>query len=841
MDQQESIPSTKLLRYAALPLSIWTLLVIGSLWTSLATLEHSTMEVAEAQGREVFSLVEAMRIWNAEHGGIFVLQSERDPPNPYLEPGLRSDVTASGQRLTRLNPAYMTRQISVVIEREAGIRLHLTSLKPLNPGNLPEEWQRRSLEAFQTGGATSSFAIARLDEVAYGRFIAPLRVKEPCLECHAAQGYKLGDVRGGLAVEWPVQPLLDAMYHTRVYHITSHAIVWLAVSLLLVFGIRRLLGNMATIERSSRALVEVNRGLEQTVALRTKELNSSLRTLRSIGDLSPGVLYQYRLRKDGTTCIPYASENFFDLFGLHPDAVREDASHAFARVHPDDVSALRISTEVSARGLSRWHHEFRILMPDGSVRWVQGNTQPLREEDGSVLWNGFLIDITLAKTRDAALAQSQEEYRLLFTNISHGVVFQDAKGRIFNANPKAEELLGLSLEQMQGRNSIDPRWKAIHEDGSDFPGEMHPAMQALRTGRPVGDVVMGVFNPAEERMRWLRVSAVPQFRSGEATPFEVFATFTDITEKRKAEQVLRQHKIIIETTQDGFWMTDKEGKILEVNQAYAAMVGFSMEELVGMHISDLDADDRVEDVSRRGEKIIREGHALFETRHRHRDGHEIEMEVSVTYMPETQQFCVFSRNIWRRKQLEAAMRDMAYFDVLTGLPNRRMLSDRLKQLMAASQRNGEHAALIFLDLDNFKPLNDGWGHEVGDLLLKEVAVRILSGVREIDTVARFGGDEFVVMLAELDEDQKVATGQAGRLADKLRRMVSAPYELEYSDGAGQVQHVAHRCSASVGVVVFKGQTFSEQELLNSADQSMYQAKQAGRDRVFIHGVIADDQ
>jgi diguanylate cyclase (GGDEF)-like protein/PAS domain S-box-containing protein len=835
MGNQKAVPPVLLLRHSALPLSIWTMLVISSLWVSLDTLERSTMDVAETQGREVFSLVEAMRIWNAEHGGIFVAQSERDPPNPYLASDLRTEVTASGQKLTRLNPAYMTRQISGVIERETNVRLWLTSLKPLNPRNAPDDWQRRALEAFERGEAASSFAIDHVDGIAYGRFIAPLPMKEPCLPCHAIQGYKLGDVRGGLAVEWPVQPLIDAMRDTRRHILIAHGIVWLLVSLLMVFVIRHFLGNMAVIRRSRQELVEANVGLEKTVALRTSELSGSLQTLRSIGDLSPGVLYQYRLRKDGTTCIPYASENFFDLFGLQPEAVRDNASPVFERLHPDDVAGILSSTNDSARTLSRWQHEFRVCLPDGSIRWVKGDTQPVREEDGSIVWHGFLLDITESKARDAALEQSQEEYRLLFTNILHGVVFQDAEGRIIGANPMAEKLLGLSFEQMQGRTSVDPRWKAIHEDGSDFPGDTHPAMQALRTGRPVCDVVMGVYNPVIDETRWLSVTAVPQFRAGESKPFEVFATFTDITERCKAEQVFRQHKVIIDTTQDGFWMTDAEGRIMEVNQAYAAMTGYSMEELLRMHVSQLEAIDRPEDVRDRIGKIIREGHDLFETRHRHKDGHLIDMEVSVTFMHETRQFFVFCRNICRRKQLEAAMRDMAYYDALTGLPNRRMLNDRLKQVMAASQRNGHQAALMFMDLDNFKPLNDRHGHEVGDLLLKEVAGRLLSGVREIDTVARFGGDEFVVMLGELGEDKEASTEYALRVADKLRHLVNASYDLEYRDVEGVLRHVEHQCTASVGVVVFGGHEYTEQELLSNADQAMYQAKQEGRDQIVMFG------
>lgn len=835
MNPQNHHPLRVLLRYSVWPLSIWTLLVIVSLALSLDKLQHSTEQAAEAQGREVFELVEAMRIWNAEHGGVFVLQSERDPPNPYLALDQRSAVTLSGQRLTRLNPAYMTRQLSGVIEREAGVRLRLTSLKPLNPDNAPDAWQRQALQDFDAGTTKSDFTIGSEGGVAYGRYIAPLPVTAACMACHAVQGYKVGDVRGGLAVEWSVQPLLDAMQHTRKHLLWEHGGAWLLVSLLLMLGIRYLIGNIEIIRRSRQELLRTNLALEKTITRRTAELRGSLQTLRSIGDLSPGVLYQFRLRQDGTTSIPYASENFYDMFGLHPDAVREDAAPVFECVHPDDVSALRTSTGASASDLSRWQHEFRIVLPDGEIRWVKGDTQPVREADGSILWHGFLSDITAAKAKDAALEQSREAYRLLFTHILHGVVFQDMQGRIIDANPMAEKMLGLSVQQMQGRTSVDPRWRAVHEDGSEFAGDTHPAMQALRTGQSVRDVVMGIYNPIEDAVRWFSVTAVPQFHPGGNRPFEVFSTFTDITERRRAEQVLRQHKVIIDTTQEGFWMTDVSGYILEVNQAYAAMTGYRIEELQGKHVSELEAIDRPEDIRARIERIMHHGHDMFETHHYHRDGHLIDMEVSVTFMHETQQFCVFCRDISRRKRLEAAMRDMAYYDVLTGLPNRRMLGERLKQVMAATQRSAQQAALMFLDLDNFKPLNDSHGHEVGDLLLKEVASRLLSAVREIDTVARFGGDEFVVMLAALESDKARSMEDVLRVAEKLRQAVSAPYHLSYVDTQGAPHEVIHRCSASVGVVVFSGHEYTEQELLGQADQAMYRAKQQGRDRIVLSG------
>ena len=822
-------------RYSAVPLILWSLLVGASLWLALDRLQHSTHEIATAQGEKVFNIVVALRDWNAQHGGIYVYSSEQDPPNPYLDPSIRENRTAEGRPLTLLNPAYMTRQLSGVIERKSGLHLHLTSLKPLNPGNVPNDWQRSALQSFEHGKVKYMFTID--EATGFGRYMAPLYVEKPCLSCHAQQGYKLGDVRGGLAVEWSVASLLDTMHATREHLYMVHGTVWVLVSLLILGGIRQITRNLSELDRARFALVETNKGLEETVAKRTRQLEDSMQTLRSVGDLAPGVLYQFRRYADGKSCIPYASENFKEMFGLSPEAVKEDASTVFRCVHPQDLDGLVSSTELSAKELSRWHHQFRIIRPDGSIRWIEGDTLPVKEETGGILWNGFLTDITEKKAQEAALAQSQEAYRQLFENIQHGVVFQDAQGRIVAANPKAESILGWRRDQLIGRSAVDPVWQSIREDGSPFPGEQLPSMEALRTGRPVRDVVMGVFNPQMGAVRWLLVTTIPKFQSDVTSPFEVFTTFTDITERRKAELVLRRHKTIIETARDGFWVADAQGWIQEVNQAYADMTGYTIEELLHMHISDLEARERAEEVREHMAKIVREGHDQFESLHRHKDGHAVEIELSITYMADTQQFCVFCRDIRDRKRMEAAMRDLAYFDALTGLPNRRMLSDRLKMAMASTQRDGNLAALMFLDLDNFKPLNDQYGHEVGDLLLQEVARRLQALIRGVDTVARFGGDEFVILLSQLEGAREIVEENAKQVAEKVRIAIDAPYHMEYKDDSGEARRITHRCSVSVGVVLFSGHDYSEHQLIGFADQAMYAAKQAGRDciRISVNG------
>ncbi len=192
-------------------------------------------------------------------------------------------------------------------------------------------------------------------------------------------------------------------------------------------------------------------------------------------------------------------------------------------------------------------------------------------------------------------------------------------------------------------------------------------------------------------------------------------------------------------------------------------------------------------------------------------------------------------DITERKQMEEQVRHLAFYDALTNLPNRRLLDDRLAQTMAASKRSGLYGALMFLDLDNFKPLNDAHGHVVGDLLLIEVAKRLKSCIREVDTVARFGGDEFVVMLSELNEDKAMSTRQTETVAEKIRVRLSEPYLLSVRREGQAAAMVEHLCTVSIGISLFINHEASQDEILKWADAAMYQAKDAGRNLIRFHG------
>lgn len=182
---------------------------------------------------------------------------------------------------------------------------------------------------------------------------------------------------------------------------------------------------------------------------------------------------------------------------------------------------------------------------------------------------------------------------------------------------------------------------------------------------------------------------------------------------------------------------------------------------------------------------------------------------------------------------EEELRHIAFFDSLTGLPNRRMLDDRLTKALALSKRINYYGALIFIDLDNFKSLNDTYGHALGDLLLIEAALRLSKCIREVDTVARFGGDEFVVMLSGLEQSEHESTSHALTVAEKILSKLREPYQLNFVEGSEE-KLITHICSASIGIAMFSNSNLSKEDLMRFADIAMYQAKCAGRSEIRLY-------
>jgi PAS domain S-box-containing protein len=204
-------------------------------------------------------------------------------------------------------------------------------------------------------------------------------------------------------------------------------------------------------------------------------------------------------------------------------------------IHPEDREQyLYTKSRVESECGNNSSEQYRTIDKNGNIRWVQEIFSCILSPDPDIrLVQGAIYDVTPQKLAEEQIQISEEHYRTLFETMEEGVTYQDKNGYIFSANPSAERILGLTLDQLQGRTSMDPRWRSIHEDGSPFPGEDHPSMVSLRTGER-NKQIMGVFNPLDERYHWILVNAVPQFRPGADTPYQAYTTFEDITEEKEA-------------------------------------------------------------------------------------------------------------------------------------------------------------------------------------------------------------------------------------------------------------------------------------------------------------------
>jgi len=300
-------------------------------------------------------------------------------------------------------------------------------------------------------------------------------------------------------------------------------------------------------------------------------------------------------------------------------------------------------------------------------------------------------------------------------------------------------------------------------------------------------------------------------------------TLSDISERKQAEEELRIAAIAFES-QQGMIVTDTQGVIVRVNQAFTHLTGYSAAEAVGKTPSMLNSGRHDKAFYRQmWQALEKERYWQGEVWNRRKSGkiYAEWLTISAVAAPDgsiTHYVGTFS-DITRDSEAEAEIHRMAYYDALTHLPNRRLLMDRLGQALAASRRSGQHGALLFLDLDNFKTLNDTRGHDVGDLLLVEIAQRLNASVREGDTVGRLGGDEFVLMLEDLSEDVEEAILQAGMVGVKVREAIALPYLLK---------GIEFTCTTSIGASLFGNHDASADDLLKHADLAMYHAKKSGR-------------
>lgn len=459
--------------------------------------------------------------------------------------------------------------------------------------------------------------------------------------------------------------------------------------------------------------------------------------------------------------------------------------------------------------------EKRYLGKDGSVVWVLAAISLIRDATGKPSYFITVIqDISTNK-------EAEERFRATFNQTAVGIAHVSRDGHYIETNAYLSQLLGYSSKEFRSMTTKD----VIHPDDLATVLDNRRRLDASEREAVVGEIR---YIRKDGSVAWVNRSvSVVRDPSGRAKYF--ISMVQDITERKRGEDALRESEArfrsLTAMSSDFYWETDVEHRFVRGTTAADLNVSSVWQAQIGKRRWDtpyLSPDE----VSWRAHRELLDAHIPFRDFQLSRIGRDGAVRhLSVSGDPVFDAAGIFTgyrgvgTDITERKAAVLEIEHLAFYDSLTNLPNRRLLLDRLKQALATSTRSGREGAILFIDLDNFKDLNDTRGHDKGDLLLQHVAQRLITCIREGDTVARIGGDEFVVMLEDLSESPLEAATQAEAIGEKILAILSAPYTLD-----GNEIH----STPSIGITLFADHQDTVDELLKRADLAMYQAKAAGR-------------
>jgi len=491
---------------------------------------------------------------------------------------------------------------------------------------------------------------------------------------------------------------------------------------------------------------------------------------------------------------------------------REELMEQSARDLYQDPSHRDDYIAILRRDRMMTSNEISLRRKDGRFCWLIESVH-LLEGDPEIL-EGTVIDITDRKLAENALRESEERYRRLVERMREGLAQAGNDGVLQFVNDRFCEMVGYEREELVGMQG--DLLLAYSEDISLVREKIRLRM------RHVADQYEVRVRRKDGTIIWLEIGGAPVVDAAGNVVGSI-GVHNDVTERRMAEEALREsearYRLMAENSTDMISRTSNRGILLYASDACRRLLGYEPSELVGRSFYDFVFDADRDEVRHLSSLIHESGPTTFAYRVEKKDGSLIWFEttsrsVRDVFTGKIREIVGVSRDVTERKRVEEQIEYQAYHDALTGLPNRRLFRDRLTVALAHARRMKHPLAVMFLDLDRFKVVNDTLGHSTGDELLKTVGTRLQSSLREEDSIARMGGDEFTILLADLK-----TTDDSAKIAQKVLDTVAQPLRID-----GTELFV----TTSIGIALFPSDGDTAEALLANADHAMYRAKDAGR-------------